>query len=95
MYAAATGQQLAHVAAAKVSDPVRACVLSADCRHLLAAVGDGFIFRFEYLGEQRRGGSERVDRQDPHAEDSGVVLRLTSCTPKQWNDMQHEGQRQR
>ncbi len=28
--------------------PVRACGLSADCRHLLAACGNGYIFRFEY-----------------------------------------------
>lgn len=30
--------------------PVRACGLSDDCRHLLAVLGKGFIFRFEYLG---------------------------------------------
>ena len=27
---------------------MRACGLSADCRHLLAACGNGYIFRFEY-----------------------------------------------
>jgi hypothetical protein len=32
----------------QVSAPVRACVLSEDCRHLLAVLGNGYIFRFEY-----------------------------------------------
>jgi hypothetical protein len=32
----------------QVAAPVRACGLSADCRHLLAACGNGYIFRFEY-----------------------------------------------
>ena len=25
-----------------------ACALSDDCRHLLAAVGNGYVFRYEY-----------------------------------------------
>lgn len=62
MYAAADGKQVAHVAAIKVSAPVRACALSADCRHLLAAVGNGFVFRFEYLGE-RRGAEEDAEEE--------------------------------
>lgn len=50
VYDSETGNRQAHVAAIKVSAPVRACALSNDCRHLLAAIGKGFIFRFEYLG---------------------------------------------
>ena len=44
----ADGKRMAHVAPIKVSAPVKACGISSDCRHLLAAVGNGFIFRFEY-----------------------------------------------
>ena len=36
--------------ARQVTAPVRACGLSADCRHLLAACGNGYVFRFEYAG---------------------------------------------
>lgn len=31
--------------------PVRACGLAEDCRHLLAVLGKGFVFRFEALGQ--------------------------------------------
>lgn len=30
---------------------MRACGLSEDCRHLLAVLGKGFVFRYEYLGQ--------------------------------------------
>eukprot|EP00775_Hariotina_reticulata_P007224 gene7224-7437_t len=43
-----TGFQLTKVEACKVEGCVKACALSEDCRHLLMAVGAGFIFRFEY-----------------------------------------------
>ena len=36
----------------QVSGPVRACGLSEDCRHLLAAMGNGFIFRFEHIQQK-------------------------------------------
>ena len=42
------GKRMTHVAPIKVSAPVRACGISPDCRHLLAVLGNGFIFRFEY-----------------------------------------------
>ena len=32
----------------QVTGPVLACALSVDCRHLLAAVGNGYVFRYEY-----------------------------------------------
>ena len=32
----------------QISAPVHACGLSEDCRHLLAVLGNGYIFRFEY-----------------------------------------------
>ena len=31
-----------------MTGPVLACALSDDCRHLLAAVGNGYVFRYEY-----------------------------------------------
>lgn len=45
MYDAASGQRVCHVSPIKVTAPVRACGLSPDCRHLVAAIGKGFIFR--------------------------------------------------
>ena len=32
----------------QVTGPVLACALSDDCRHLLAAIGNGYVFRYEY-----------------------------------------------
>lgn len=58
MYDSTTGKREAHVSAIKVSAPVRACGLSADCRHLVAAIGKGFLFRFEYLGEDAQAENE-------------------------------------
>ena len=34
---------------------MRSCALSDDCRHLLAVVGNGFIFRFEYAWPGPKG----------------------------------------
>ncbi len=48
VYDTSDGKRMTHVAPIKVSAPVRACGLSPDCRHLLAVIGNGFIFRFEY-----------------------------------------------
>lgn len=31
-----------------MTGPVLACALSDDCRHLLAAIGNGYVFRYEY-----------------------------------------------
>jgi hypothetical protein len=58
VYDAATGARAAAVSAAKVGGPVRAAALSDDCRHLLAAVGAGFVFRFEYAGGAAPAGGE-------------------------------------
>jgi len=49
VYNTASGDRAGHVEAIKVSGPVRSCALSNDCRHLLAVVGNGFLFRFEYV----------------------------------------------
>lgn len=58
VYDAASGQRAAHVSPIKVAAPVRACGLSPDCRHLVAAIGKGFIFRFEYLGHLQQAQQE-------------------------------------
>ncbi|KAK9807273.1 hypothetical protein WJX73_006418 [Symbiochloris irregularis] len=47
IYDSSSGARMTHVAPGKVSAPVRACGLSQDCRHLLVAMGQGFIFRHE------------------------------------------------
>ena len=44
-----TGVQAATVEGLRAGHTVRCCALSADCRHLLAVSGNGFIFRFEYI----------------------------------------------
>ncbi|CAK0786987.1 hypothetical protein CVIRNUC_010203 [Coccomyxa viridis] len=48
VYDTHTGKQVALVSPIKVTGPVLACALSDDCRHLLAAVGNGYVFRYEY-----------------------------------------------
>ncbi len=44
-----SGRQVCVAAADRVEAPVRACGLSHDARHLWAVLGNGFIFRFEYV----------------------------------------------
>eukprot|EP00879_Flechtneria_rotunda_P019857 GHRR01020871.1.p2 GENE.GHRR01020871.1~~GHRR01020871.1.p2 ORF type:complete len:116 (+),score=28.92 GHRR01020871.1:109-456(+) len=48
VYDTTTGCQLAKVEAIRVQGTVKACGVSEDCRHLVMAVGSGYIFRFEY-----------------------------------------------
>lgn len=52
VFDARDGSRITTVSAIRVSAPVRACALSHDCRHLLAAVGNGFLFRFEYVASR-------------------------------------------
>ena len=62
VFDAEDGKRVAQVSAIKVSAPVRSCGLSEDCRHLVAAIGNGFIFRFEYLGAAKAAeGNENAD----------------------------------
>ena len=71
MYDTASGARVARTSPYRVVGPVRACGLSADCRHLLAVLGKGFIFRYEYLGplaggeegEASGGDKENVDAE--------------------------------
>jgi hypothetical protein len=70
VYSTNSGERLGHVSAIKVSAPVRACALTDDGRHLLAAVGN-FVFRFEYLGDRQKGAGEAEDGQENMAVDAG------------------------
>lgn len=36
----------------QVDGPIYGCTILDDCRHLLVAAGNGFIFRFEYVSGQ-------------------------------------------
>jgi hypothetical protein len=51
VYDARDGKRHAHTSAIRVSAPVRSCGITSDCRHVVAAIGKGFIFRWEYLGK--------------------------------------------
>jgi hypothetical protein len=51
----------------QISAPVRACGLSEDCRHLLAALGNGYIFRYEY---RKPSSGEGSPAEDSPAEES-------------------------
>lgn len=70
MFDAASGARVAHLSPIKISAPVRACGLSTDCRHLLAALGNGFIFRYEYLGEQQAQQEEAGEGSEGNKADS-------------------------
>lgn len=58
VFDATTGCQVCRADAIRVEGPVRSCGLSEDCRHLLAVVGNGFIFRFEYRSQELAGAGE-------------------------------------
>lgn len=81
MYDAASGQRVAHASPIKVTGPVRSCGLSADCRHLCAVVGKGFVFRFEYLGEQQQQAAE-VSTAQRSAAWCGAVQRCQPGKPR-------------
>lgn len=59
VFDASSGYRVAHVSAIKVTGPVRSCGLSDDCRHLLAVVGNGFLFRFQYCKPAVKPGKAR------------------------------------
>lgn len=61
VYDSASGARLTHVAPVRISAPVRACGLSACGRHLLAAIGKGFVFRYEYCPGGAGDGSGSSD----------------------------------
>ncbi len=52
----------------QISAPVLACAISDDCRHLLAAIGNGYIFRYEYRKPCTVKKSEVEDRSLDDAE---------------------------
>lgn len=51
----------------QVAAPVRACGLSEDCRHLLGAMGNGFIFRFEAVPESSAAAEEGSSEEEAAA----------------------------
>lgn len=48
----------------QVTGPVLACALSDDCRHLLAAIGNGYVFRYEYRRPKPVGANAARDPKD-------------------------------
>lgn len=48
IHCSSTGRNMATLSPVKVSGPVTCSIISADCNHVLASLGAGFIFRFEY-----------------------------------------------
>ncbi|KAK9805229.1 hypothetical protein WJX72_007289 [[Myrmecia] bisecta] len=68
VYSASTGQRIAHVSPVKVSAPVRACGLSDDCRHLGAVLGNGFVFRYEYIKPEEKPEEAAASEMEPEAE---------------------------
>lgn len=55
---------------------MKACGISNNCRHLLAAAGKGFVFRFEYVrpaapqdGDKENAGANGADEKALAADD--------------------------
>jgi hypothetical protein len=71
VYEAATGSQVACVAAIRVTGPVRAAGMSSDGRHVLAAVGSGYVFRFEEK-QRRQEGEEGEEEEAEEEEEEGA-----------------------
>lgn len=54
MYETKSGGKAACCKAIRVSAPVRACGISDDCRHVLAVLGNGYVFRYEFRAPKVR-----------------------------------------
>ncbi|CAL8464853.1 g4388 [Coccomyxa elongata] len=67
VYDVSSGRQVALVSPIKISAPVRACGLSEDCRHLVAVLGNGYIFRYEY---RKPSSAEEASADESPAEES-------------------------
>lgn len=57
----------------QVTGPVLACALSDDCRHLLAAIGNGYVFRYEYRRPKPVGGNLASDPKDEVMSDDSTL----------------------
>lgn len=51
-FCTASGKLLTQVEPHRIHEAVMATAISTDCRHLWAALGEGFICRFECLGAE-------------------------------------------
>lgn len=69
VYDAADGSHLTALVSDKIAAPVQACALSNDCRHLLAAAGKGFVFRYE---QNPRHTSPQDGEKDKENSDANV-----------------------
>eukprot|EP00884_Botryococcus_braunii_P000628 jgi/Botrbrau1/10566/Bobra.0343s0014.1 len=69
VYDAATGQSLCTLLPIKVTGPVRACGISEDCRHVLALIGNGFIFRWE-AQDSADGNPTAMEEENPTEEET-------------------------
>ena len=52
----------------QVTGPVRACGISEDCRHVLALIGNGFIFRWE--AQDSADGNPTAMEENPTEEET-------------------------
>lgn len=55
------------ISVGQISAPVRACGLSEDCRHLVAVLGNGYIFRYEY---RKPSSAEEASADESPVEES-------------------------
>ncbi|KAK3240882.1 hypothetical protein CYMTET_49314 [Cymbomonas tetramitiformis] len=58
-----SGTKVANFSPTKVSDTVRACEISDDCRHVLAVFGDGFIWRYEFVDPALVEGTDSQSKE--------------------------------
>ena len=89
VYNSENGKREAHMSAIKVSAPVRACALSEDCRHLVAAVGKGFLFRFEYLSsrEKKKGDDDEEEEENGNQVDAAAAVVVNGGTEGEGEDV--------
>jgi WD40 repeat protein len=73
VYSADSGERCAHVLPIKVTGPVKACGLSSDCRHLVAVLGNGFMFRYEYLPAAVVDDDEEGEEEEGEEENTNVI----------------------
>lgn len=61
VFETASGVKIACCKAIRVSAPVRACGVSDDCRHVLAVLGNGYVFRYEFRAPKVRNVAGAVE----------------------------------
>lgn len=74
LYETRSGTQISHIDVDRLKGSVQCCAISNNCTHVLACLGNGFIFRFEYNPENRVEKEQLVDSVGDRQDGGAPVL---------------------